>query len=85
MVLCFAVIVTISSLDTDIWQDSLLIIMLGTNTIYSSINAVFEANFLENIGRFPQNYIGRANDGMGLCTTLPADVSLIILATDPQP
>ena len=85
MVLCFAVIVTISSLDTDTWQDSLLIMMLVTNTIYSSINAVFQASFLGNIGRFPPNYIGSANDGMGLGTTLPAVVSIIILATDPQP
>jgi len=85
MVLCFAFIVTISSMDTDTWQDSLLILMLVTNTFYSSINAVFQASFLGNIGRFPPNYIGSANDGMGLGTTLPALVSIMILATNPEP
>merc|ERR1711915_225696 len=67
------------------WQNNLLIMMLVINTIYSSINAVFQASFLGNIGRFPPKYIGSANDGMGLGSTLPAIVSIIILATNPQP
>lgn len=85
MVLCFVFIITITSLNTDSWQDSLLILMLVANTFYSSINAVFQASFLGNIGRFPPNYIGSANDGMGLGTTLPAVVSIMILATNPEP
>merc|ERR1719419_191845 len=85
MVLCFVFMIAMASMNTDSWQNNLLIMILVINTIYSSINAVFQASFLGNIGRFPPNYIGSANDGMGLGSTLPAIVSIIILATNPQP
>lgn len=79
MVLCFVCIITLSSLNTETWQDYLLIVMLVANTLYSSINAVFQASYLGNIGRFPPKHIGSANDGMGLGTTLPTLVSIMIL------
>ena len=50
------------------------------NTIYSSVNAVFQASFLGNIGRFPPRYIGSAYEGTGLGQVLPAIVSIIVLA-----
>ena len=66
------------------------------NTIYSSVNAVFQASFLGNIGRFPPRlsfffscmnyvfllcrYIGSAYEGTGLGQVLPAIISIIVMA-----
>jgi len=84
MTIAFAVTTLLSGLDTDSWQDELFIAVLAANCCYSSVNAVFQASFLGNIGRFPPRYIGSSNDGMGLGAVLPALVNIIILATGPD-
>ena len=80
MLLCFIIIQVMVSINTDTSQSTLFIMMIVTNTIYSSINAVAQTSFLGNIGRFPPSYIGSANDGIGLGGILPALLSIIILA-----
>lgn len=79
MVLCFVIIQVLVSINTDNFQDILFVLLIVTNTIYSSINAVAQTSFLGNIGRFPPAYIGTANDGIGLGGILPALMSVIIL------
>ena len=79
MVLCFVIIQVFVSINTDNFQDILFVLLIVTNTIYSSINAVAQTSFLGNIGRFPPAYIGTANDGIGLGGILPALMSVIIL------
>ena len=78
-----ATILLLAGLDTDLWQHMFVIIILIVNAAYSSANAVFQASFLGNLGRFPAGYIGGANDGMGLGTALPALVAVLVLATSP--
>ena len=84
-VLAMAFLLLIASLDTDQWQSTALVLILVANVIYSSANAIFQASFLGNLGRFPSTYIGGANDGMGLGTALPALVAVLVLALDPPP
>ena len=79
MSLCYIAIQVMVSLNTDNFQDVLFIVILALNTIYSSINAIAQTSFLGNIGRFPPEYIGSANDGIGLGGILPAVISIIIL------
>ncbi|XP_023335360.1 equilibrative nucleoside transporter 3 [Eurytemora carolleeae] len=80
MVVTFAIITLFSGLNTDDWQDGLFLAVLLVNTIYSSVNAIFQASFLGNLGRFPPRYIGSANDGMGFGSALPAIINIIIIA-----
>ena len=42
MIICFIIIQIMVSLDTDSYQQALLIIILVVNTIYSSVNAIFQ-------------------------------------------
>ena len=44
MVACYLVIQAVVSLDTDTVQQLLLVTMLLMNTLYSSINAVFQVS-----------------------------------------
>ena len=44
MVACYLVIQTVVSLDTDSVQQLLLVTVLLMNTLYSSINAVFQVS-----------------------------------------
>ena len=82
-VIAMAFLLLIASLDTDQWQSTALVLILLANAVYSSANAIFQASFLGNLGRFPPTYIGGANDGMGLGTALPALVAVLVLALDP--
>ena len=84
-VLAMAFLLLIASLDTDQWQSTALVLILVANGLYSSANAILQASFLGNLGRFPPTYIGGANDGMGLGTALPALVAVLVLALDPPP
>ena len=84
-VLAMAFLLLIASLDTDQWQSTALVLILVANAVYSSANAILQASFLGNLGRFPSTYIGGANDGMGLGTALPALVAVLVLALDPPP
>ena len=72
-------------LDTDTWQPLLVSLTIALTALCSAANAVFQASFLGNLGRFPANYIGGANDGMGLGTSLPALLALLVLALGPPP
>jgi len=78
----FAVIVVASSFDTANWQEGFLILILVANSVYGSFNAVFQASFLGNIGRFPPRYIGSAYEGTGLGQVLPAIISIVVLSID---
>jgi len=80
-VLAFGVIAIAAGIDTDHQQESLFILIMVGSTAYTSINAVLQASFLGNIGRFPPRYIGTTFDGTGIGQVLPAVVSIIVLAT----
>ena len=50
MIICFIIIQIMASLDTDSNQQALLVIILVVNTIYSSVNAIFQVGVV--ISRF---------------------------------
>ena len=54
-------------------------------TGYRSVNALFQATFFGNLGRFPPRYIGAGNDGIGLGSSLPPIITIIILIANPHP
>jgi len=83
MMICFGGVTLLAGLNTDGWQHVMFISIMVANCLYSSVNAIFQASFLGNIGRFPPRYIGCANDGMGLGATLPALINILILALGP--
>lgn len=85
MGLAFGVITILSGLSTDDWQEGLFVAVLAVNVVYSSFNALFQASFLGNIGRFPPRYIGSANDGIGLGAVVPALTNILILSLRPSP
>jgi len=79
-IVAFGVIVVAASLDTDKWQESLLVLVLVAVTVYTIVNGVFQASFLGNIGRFPPRYIGIVYQGTGLGQVLAVIVGIIVLA-----
>eukprot|EP00092_Neocalanus_flemingeri_P021364 GFUD01023157.1.p1 GENE.GFUD01023157.1~~GFUD01023157.1.p1 ORF type:complete len:413 (-),score=90.64 GFUD01023157.1:217-1455(-) len=85
MVIFFGGITLLAGLDTDQWQNSLFILILLLITLYRSLNAVFQATFFGNLGRFPSRYIGAGNDGIGLGSSLPPVITIIILLANPLP
>ena len=64
---------------------SLFILILVLITAYRSVNAIFQATFFGNLGRFPSRYIGAGNDGVGLGSSLPPVITIIILVANPHP
>jgi len=85
MVICFGGLTLLSGVNTDDWQDILFVTVLLANCLYTTCNAVFQATFTGNLGRFPRRYIGSTNDGMGLGATLPVIINIIILAFNTHP
>lgn len=85
MILSLGSLVAVTSLDSDDWQNALYYLTLILFTIYCSLNAIYQASFLGNIGRFPPRYIGSCNDGMGFAGVIPSVVTIVVLAFNPQP
>ena len=52
MIICFIIIQIMASLDTDSNQQALLVIILVVNTIYSSVNAIFQVVISRFLGHF---------------------------------
>ena len=57
MALSLGVLVVMAAQDSDSWQMSLFYWVLVLNTIYSSVNGLYQAGFLGNLGRFPPRWI----------------------------
>ena len=49
MIICFIIIQIMVSLNTDKHQHALLVIILVVNTIYSSVNAIFQVVYIDII------------------------------------
>ena len=49
MIICFIIIQIMVSLDTDNHQQALLVTILVVNTIYSSVNAIFQVVYIDII------------------------------------
>ena len=84
-VICISGILLLAVLDSDEWQSTFSLLTLILMAVFASANALYQTSFLGNLGRFPPNYIGGANDGLGLGTILPALVAVLVLALDPPP
>ena len=63
----------------------MFILVLVLMTFYRAANAVFQASFSGNLGRFPPRYIGAGQDGVGLGSSLPSIITIIVLFTNPLP
>lgn len=82
---CFSCLLALVVLDTDEWQDTLMIVFMFTNVVYSSAFGVFRASIMGNISRFPIAYIGSIQGGVGLGQVLPAIISILCLVWSPLP
>lgn len=72
-----------AGLDTDSFQETLLILVLGTNVLYSLMNGVYQVSFGGPLGRLPATYFGLGNAGMGVGMAFPALINIVIIALDP--
>ena len=85
MIVTLTFITIVAKLDSDLWQDSFLYLIIAGIVFVNAFSAVFQGCASSLLSPFPHEYLGHWVNGAGMGGLVPSIINVIFLAINPDP